>query len=244
MALPKLEVPTYEIELPVSKQTLKYRPFLVKEQKVLLMAMEAGEPETIQNAVRDILQVCTLSPFDIDNTPIIDIEYYFLNLRAKSVGEISESRYRCNNIVTKDDGTEKECGNTMTAKVNLTEIKPKQEVELDPNIQLNDNISIKMRYPVFSIMRDSAKLEITELTFKLIASCIEHIYDGEQFYYAKETPLEEMVEFVGNLNQEQFEKMEQFFNGMPKMTHTVKMKCSKCGFDHSFDVEGLENFFG
>lgn len=244
MALPKLEVPTYELVLPISNQTIKYRPFLVKEQKVLLMAMESGEPETIQNAVKDILTVCTLSELDLDNTPIIDIEYYFLNLRAKSVGEISESRYRCNNTVTKEDGEQKDCGNTMVAKVNLTEIKPKQDVEVDPVIQLTDKISVKMRYPVFSIMKDSVGVDMTEMTFRLLASCIEYIYDGDQFYYAKETTLEEMVEFVESLNQEQFEKMETFFNAMPRMTHTVKMKCSKCGFDHSFDVEGLENFFG
>jgi hypothetical protein len=195
--------------------------------------------------VRDIISVCTLSEnFNIDQLPIIDVEYYFLNLRAKSVGEISESKYRCNNSVTKEDGSEKECGNTMTAKVNLTEIKPVQEKEVNPDIKLTDQISIRMKYPEFSIMKDSAKYDVADMTFKLIASCIEHIYDGEQYYYAKETPLQEMIEFIEGLNQEQFETLEEFFNNMPKMTHRVKMKCSKCGFDHSFEVEGLENFFG
>ena len=241
MALPKLEVPTYEIELPLSKKKLKYRPFLVKEQKALLMAMESNDPESIQHTVKEIINVCTLSDnFDLDSLPIIDVEYYFLNLRSKSVGEIVESKYRCNNIV--DD---KECGNTINSKVNLADIKPVAEVVVDPEIQLADGITIKMKYPEFGIMRDSLNTtNVTELTFKLMANSIEYIYDGEQFYHAKETPLEEFVEFVENLNQQQFEKLENFFNNMPKLKHRVQMKCSKCGFDHSFDVEGLENFFG
>lgn len=241
MALPKLEVPTYELELPLSKKKIKYRPFLVKEQKTLLMAMESADPVTIQNAVTDILGVCTLTQgFDIGSVPIIDIEYYFMHLRAKSVGEIADTKYRCNNMV--DD---KECGNTMQSKVNLTEIKPVQDVVVDPEIQLSENIVIKMKFPEFGIIKDSTQSDnAADLTFQLLAGCIEYIYDGEQFYYAKETPKEEIIEFIESLSQEQFEKLENFFNNMPKMKHRVKMKCSKCGFDHSFDVEGLENFFG
>jgi len=246
MALPKLEVPTYELELPLSKKTIKYRPFLVKEQKILLMAMESGDAKSIQQAVRDILTTCTLSSgFNIDVVPIIDIEYYFLNLRAKSVGEIAESKYRCNNKVTKEDGTEKECGNIMDSKVNLTEIKPKIDDTINSEIKITDKLTVKMKYPEFGVMKDSAdSTNITDVTFRLIASCVEYIYDGEQFYYANETPLDEMVEFIEGLNQQQFELMEHFFNNMPKMSHIVKMKCSKCSFDHSFDVEGLESFFG
>ena len=143
MALPKLEVPTYELELPVSKKNIKYRPYLVKEQKALMMALESSDAKTIQHNVREILNVCTLSKdVDIDDLPIIDIEYYFVQLRAKSVGEISESKYRCNNEVE-----EKICGNVMEAKINLTEIEPVQEEYVDPEIQLTESISVKMKYP-------------------------------------------------------------------------------------------------
>ena len=241
MALPKLDVPTYEIELPISKKTIKYRPFLVKEQKNLLMALESNESSTIQQNVRDILNNCTLTEsINIDKLPIIDVEYYFINLRSKSVGEIVETRYRCNNEVE-----EKVCGNIMEASVNLQNIQPYREEEVSPEIQLTDKVMIKMKYPEFGIIKDSLNMEdITEVTFNLISESIEHIYDGEQFYYAHEAEPGEMLEFVEGLNQAQFEKVEHFFNNLPKLKETVEMTCSKCGFHHTIDVEGLENFFG
>ena len=241
MALPKLDVPTYEIELPISKKKIKYRPFLVKEQKNLLMALESNESSTIQQNVRDILNNCTLTEgINIDKLPIIDVEYYFINLRSKSVGEIVETRYRCNNEVE-----EKVCGNIMEASVNLQNIQPYREEEVSPEIQLTDKVMIKMKYPEFGIIKDSLNMEdITEVTFNLISESIEHIYDGEQFYYAHEAEPGEMLEFVEGLNQVQFEKVEHFFNNLPKLKETVEMTCSKCGFHHTIDVEGLENFFG
>ena len=241
MALPKLDVPTYEIELPISKKKIKYRPFLVKEQKNLLMALESNESSTIQQNVRDILNNCTLTEgINIDKLPIIDVEYYFINLRSKSVGEIVETRYRCNNEVE-----EKVCGNIMEASVNLQNIQPYREEEVSPEIQLTDKITIKMKYPEFGIIKDSINMDdITEVTFNLISESIEHIYDGDQFYYAHEAEPGEMLEFVEGLNQAQFEKVEHFFNNLPKLKETVEMTCSKCGFHHTIDVEGLENFFG
>lgn len=241
MALPKLDVPTYEIELPVSKKKIKYRPFLVKEQKNLLMALESNESSTIQQNVRDILNNCTLTEgINIDKLPIIDVEYYFINLRSKSVGEIVETRYRCNNEVE-----EKNCGNIMEASVNLQNIKPYSEEEVSPEIELTDKVMIKMKYPEFGIIKDSVNMDdITEVTFNLIAESIEYIFDGDQFYYAHEAEPGEMLEFVEGLNQAQFEKVEHFFNNLPKLKETVEMTCSKCGFHHTIDVEGLENFFG
>lgn len=241
MALPKLEVPTYELELPLSKKKIKYRPYLVKEQKALMMALESSDAKTIQHNVREILTVCTLSKdVDIDELPIIDIEYYFLQLRAKSVSEISESKYRCNNEV--DD---KVCGNIMEAKIDLTEIQPVQEEYVDPEIKLTDTITVKMKYPPFKLIKDSVDMDdITEVTFNMLAQSIEYVYDGEQFHYAKEVPVQELVEFIEQLNQEQFEKLEKFFNSIPKLSKKIDMTCSKCGFEHHLDVEGLESFFG
>lgn len=240
MALPKIDVPTYEIELPVSKKKIRYRPFLVKEQRNLLMAMESNESGSVHDAIRDILYNCTLTEdIDIEKLPIIDIEFYFINLRAKSVGEVIESKYRCNNIVN-----DKECNNVMEHNINLLEIKVKMDETISPDIQLTEKLSIRMKYPEFGIIKDSVNIvNETELTFNMLARSIEHIYDGDQFYYAKETPIEELVEFVENLNQAQFEKIEKFFNNLPKMSEKIEMTCSKCGFHHSFQVEGLESFF-
>jgi hypothetical protein len=239
--LPKLDVPTYEIELPISKKKIKYRPFLVKEQKNLLMAVESDDASTIQQNVYDVLNNCTLSEnIDINKLPIIDVEYYFINLRAKSVGEIIESKYKCNNEVN-----DVVCGNSLQSKINLLNIKPHFEEEVDPVINLNEKISIKLKYPEFSIIKNSVDIEdVTEITFNMIADSVEYVYDGEQFYYAHESQPGEMLAFVESLNQQQFEKIEHFFNNLPRLKETVEMTCGKCGFHHKIDVEGLENFFG
>ena len=241
MALPKIDVPTYEIELPVSKTKIKYRPFLVKEQRNLLMAIESSESTTIQQNIKDILYNCTLTEgVNIDKLPIIDVEYYFINLRAKSVGEVVESRYRCNNEVN-----DVECGNIMEKDVDLTQIKVKMNDDISPEIQLTPNISIKLKYPEFGIVKDSLRYEnINDVTFNMIAQSIEYIYDGQQFYYATESTPEELIEFVEGLNQEQFSKIENFFNNLPKLKETLNITCSKCGFQHKIEVEGLESFFG
>lgn len=241
MALPKLDVPTYEIELPLSKKKIKYRPFLVKEQRNLLMAIESNETATIHQNVKDILYNCTLTEgVDIDKLPIIDVEFYFINLRAKSVGEVIESKYKCNNEV---DG--KVCGNLMEKELNLLDIQIQKDDAVSPEIQLTDTISIKLKYPEFSIVQDSIQYEnITETTFNMIAQSIEYIYDGDQFYYGAEAQPGEMLEFVEGMNQSQFSKVEEFFNTLPKLKETIEMDCSKCGFHHKIEVEGLESFFG
>ena len=241
MALPKIDVPTYDITLPVSKKQIRFRPFLVKEQRNLLMAMESDDSSATHSAIRDILYNCTLTEnINIEKLPIVDVEFYFINLRAKSVGEIIESKYRCNNEI---DG--KECGNTMEHNLNLLDIKVERDEDVSPDIQLTDKLSIRMKYPEFGIVKDSVNIDDeTELTFNMLARSIEYIYDGEQFYYAHEAQPGEMLQFVESLNQEQFSKVEEFFNNMPRLKETIEMTCSKCGFHHVIDVEGLENFFG
>jgi hypothetical protein len=240
MALPKLDVPTYDIELPLSKKKIKYRPFLVKEQRNLFMALESSDSKSIQNAVEDILNNCTLTEgIDVDKLPIIDVEYYFINLRAKSVGEIVESKYRCNNEVNGQ-----ECGNLMDSSVNLMDIKVSQKEEVSSEIQITDKIMIKLKYPEFKIVESSLNYDnINDVTFNMVAESIEYIYDGEQFYYASETKPGELLEFVEGLNQKQFEKIEKFFNNLPKLKQTIEMDCNKCGFHHVIDVEGIESFF-
>lgn len=240
MSLPKLDVPSYEITLPLSKKVVKFRPFLVKEQKNLLMAMESNESSTVHTTIKDILNNCTLTEgINLDTLPIIDVEYYFINLRAKSVGEVVNSRYRCNNEV---DG--KVCNNIMEVDVNLMDVKPTQENPAEPEIKLTNKIIVKMKYPEFGVVKDSLKYEnVNEITFNMIANSIEYIYDGEQFYYAHESSTEELMEFVEGMNQQQFAKVEEFFNNLPELKHTVNIKCNKCGFEHKIDVQGLESFF-
>lgn len=241
MALPKIDTPIYELQLPLSKKKVKFRPFLVKEQKNLLMAMESNDKDSAEKNIKQILHNCTLNDdVVIEKLPVLDVEYYFLNLRARSVGEVVTNKYRCDNLVD-----EKVCGNIMETTLNLLEIKVENYDDSHDTIQLTDKISVKLKYPEFSTITKLANLtSTTEVAFKMIADSIDYIFDGDQFYYANESTEEELLEFVESLSQQQFSKIEAFFNNMPKLKKRIEMKCGRCGFDHSIDVEGLESFFG
>ena len=241
MALPKIDAPVYDLTLPLSKKKIRFRPFLVKEQRNLMMAMESNEPETIEKNIKQVLHNCTLTEnLDIDSLPIVDVEYYFIQLRARSVGEVVENKYRCENVV--DDVA---CGNLMEAKFILLEIKVNIDEDMKDEIQLTNKITIKLGYPPFSVLNSAKNIgSATDLAFEMIVDSIIHIFDGEQFYYAKETNKEELIEFIESLNQEQFAKIEDFFSNLPTLNKKIEMDCKKCGFHHTIEVEGLENFFG
>ena len=241
MALPKLSTVVYDLELPLSKKKIQFRPFLVKEQKALLMAMESDDKQAIQSNIKNILKNCTLtSGINVDKLPVVDIEYYFLNLRARSVGEVVENKYRCDHVVD-----EKNCGNIMQTSVNLLDLKVEGLVEGNDIIQLTPQISMKLKYPEFSVVeRVSNITEASQIAFEMVVDSIEYIYDGEQFYHAHEVDRKELMEFVESLDTRQFSMIEEFFNSIPKIKKKIELKCSKCGHDHSFEVEGLESFFG
>lgn len=240
MALPVIDTPVYDLTLPLSKKEIRFRPFLVKEQKNLLMAMEADDSETIERNIRQVLQNCTLTKeINIDKLPVVDIEYYFLNLRARSVSEIVEGEYLCNNEV---DG--KECGGKMKSSFNLLEIKVDMDPDTKDTIQITDKLTIKLKYPEFSLVEKlKGKESAVEIAFEIVADSIEYIFDGEQYYYADETPKEELMQFLETLNQAQFSKLEEFFNKLPVINKTVDMTCPRCGFVHNLTMQGLESFF-
>ena len=239
MALPKIDAPVYELDLPLSKKHIRFRPFLVKEQRNLMMALESDDKGNIEKNVRQLLHNCTLTEgIEIDDLPILDVEYYFLQLRARSVGEVVENKYKCENLVD-----EKPCGNLMESNLNLLDIKVNMPENQSDVIQLNNKLSIKLKYPEFSIL--SADISsATDLAFSMIVNSIEYIFDGEQYYYAKESSPEELTEFVESLNQQQFSKIEDFFSNLPTLNKNIQMDCNKCGFHHTIEVEGLESFFG
>jgi len=238
--LPKIDTPIYDLTLPICKKQIRFRPFLVKEQKNLLMAMESDNKEDVERNIRQVLTNCTITEgVNIDTLPVIDVEYYFINLRARSVGEIVENEYVCNNMVE-----DKVCGGKMKGTLNLLDIN----VDINPNIkdviQLSSKVSMKFKYPEFSLAQKLSKMNSAiDVVFEIVADSIEWIYDGEQYYHAHETPKAELIEYVESLNTEQFAKIEEFFNNLPTMKKTMEMKCGKCGFDHSIEMEGLESFF-
>jgi len=238
--LPKIDTPIYDLTLPICKKQIRFRPFLVKEQKNLLMAMESDNKEDVERNIRQVLTNCTITEgVNIDTLPVIDVEYYFINLRARSVGEIVENEYVCNNLV--EDNI---CGGKMKGSLNLLDIN----IDVNPNIkdviQLSSKVSMKFKYPEFSLAQKLSKMNSAiDVVFEIVADSIEWIYDGEQYYHAHETPKAELLEYVESLNTEQFAKIEEFFNNLPTMKKTMEMKCGKCGFDHSIEMEGLESFF-
>ena len=241
MALPKIDAPVYEIDLPLSKKHLRFRPFLVKEQRNLMMAMESEDKETIEKNIRQVLHNCILTEnTDVDTLPILDVEYMFINLRARSVGEVVESKYKCENVVE-----DTPCNNIMDVNVNLLDIKVDMNGSTGDMIPLTPQISIKLKYPEFSVLETVSKLDnSTDMAFDMIISSIESVFDGEQYHYAKESTREELIQFVESLSHEQFAKIEGFFNNLPTLNKDIKITCGKCGFNHTIEVEGLENFFG
>lgn len=239
MALPKIDTPVYDITLPLSGKNIKFRPFLVKEQKNLMMALEADDSDTIEKNIKQVLINCTIDEdVDFDSLPVVDIEYYFLNLRARSVGEVVDLKYKCNNEV---EG--RECGNIMETNMNILEIKV-DRTEEDSLIQLTDQIFIKLNYPKFGSIKQFADVkDLTELAINMIVDSVEYIFDGEQYYYSNETPKQELISFIESLNHAQFSKIEAFFDNLPKLNKVINIQCSKCGFEHVIYVEGLEDFF-
>jgi DNA-directed RNA polymerase subunit M/transcription elongation factor TFIIS len=243
--LPKNDVPIHTVQLPLLKKKIRYRPFLVKEEKILLMAKESEDEKTVLDAIRQVVNNCCLDEIDVDSIPILDLEYLFLQLRIKSVGEISTIHYKCNNVVEKDDGTKKQCGNVVKLEIDISDINPKVNKKNTNKIDLGGELGVVMKYPSFSIVEVDGDKKMSEYdkSINIISQCIDYVYDSDTIYYSKDIPKEELVEFIEQLTQEQFEKIGAFFNSIPKIEKDVEFKCDRCGYTENITVEGLQNFF-
>jgi len=237
MALPKLNTPTYELEVPSTDEKLKYRPFLVKEEKILMIAMESKDNAQIVNAVKDIVTSCTFEKLDIANLPMFDVEFIFLNIRAKSVGEVSKLRILC-----PDDKK-----TYASAEVDLTKV----EVQVDDNhsnkIELTDSMGMIMTYPTIDSFTDSGIQTIdANNMLDVIGSCILQIYEdnGEKVFQAKDQTKKELTEFIESMNTSQFKQVQAFFDTMPKLKHTIKVKNPKTKKSSDVTLTGLNDFFG
>jgi hypothetical protein len=203
------------------------------------MAMESGEKSVIENNIRQVLQNCALTPIDVENLPLIDIEFFFLNLRARSIGEVIETKYKCENEV---DG--KTCGHVNDVSFNILDTQVEMPEEKSDLIPITDTIGIKMKYPDFSVIKKLEQAEtITDIGFELVIDCIDYVYDGDNLYHAHETPKEELMQFLESLTKEQFDKLESFVDNMPKLEKKINFICTKCGFNHNINVQGLDDFF-
>jgi hypothetical protein len=243
MALPKLDVPIFTIDLPLSKIKLRYRPFLVKEEKLLLIAMESDDETTIMDTIKQIVNNCCLDEVDTESLPVTDVEFFFLHLRARSVGEIVDLQYKCNNTVKNDEGEEIECGNNVKIKVNILEIQPTFNEKHTNKIELTSKLGIVMKYPNFSIIDKVKTTNNVQQILGIISNCVDYIYDEDNIYYRKDIEDSELDEFIENLTQKQFEKIQQFFETVPSIKKELDFKCSKCGYQEKIVVEGIQNFF-
>lgn len=241
MALPKIDVPIFELTLPLSKQNIRFRPFLVREEKILLMAMESDDELATMLSIKQIITNCVLDDIDIDMMPVVDMEYLFLNLRARSVNEITDVHYKCNNQVNDEKG-EHECGNIVKASFNLLEVKPVFNTEHSSKIELTPSLGVVMKYPTVGMMYSIRGSSIDGI-MDVLVSCIDYIYDDETIYYAKDSSKEELTDFVDSLTKEQFVKLQDFFIGLPKLTKNLEFKCDKCGYSDEISLEGIQSFF-
>ena len=238
MPLPKIATPIYELEIPSLKKKIRYRPFLVKEEKILIIALESEDSKQIANAVKNVISNCILSKgIKVEDLATFDIEYLFLNIRGKSVGETVDVLITC-----PDDGTTQ-----VPTSINLDEINVEVDPEHSRDIKLDDSLTLRMRYPSMTEFIknnfDSGESVSVDDTFDLIVSCIDQIYSEEESWTASDSTKKELLEFVEQLSSKQFKQVEKFFDTMPKLSHTIKIKNPNTKVESEVVLEGLSAFF-
>ena len=238
MPLPKIATPTYELELPSTEETIKFRPFLVKEEKLLVLALESEDTKQITTAIKNVIKNCILTKgVKVETLPTFDIEYLFLNIRGKSVGEVLDV-----NIICPDDGETE-----VEVKIDLDEIKVKKNDDHKRQIKLDDSIMMEMKYPSLEqFVKNNFDLNdknAMDQSFELIASCVDKIYSEDEVWAAADCTKKEMTEFLEQMNSSQFKKIESFFETMPKLSHTIKVKNPNTKKENEIVLEGLASFF-
>ena len=242
MPLPKIATPTYELELPSTGKVIKYRPFLVKEEKVLILALESQDVKQITLAIKSVLKDCILTKgIKVEDLPSFDIEYIFLNVRGKSVGESIDLIVTCS-----DDGTTE-----VPVKVYVDEVKVHKDPDHSTEIKLDDQIVIKMKYPSLDQFiknnfdfTTQESVSTIEKSFDIISSCIESIFTEEEAWAAADVTKKELIEFIESMNADQFKKIEKFFETMPKLSHTFTVVNPNTKAENEVTLEGLTSFFG
>ena len=236
MALPKIGYPTYELDLPSTGKTIKYRPFLVKEEKVLLLALESKDEKQVIGAVKDLLKNCVISRIKVDQLPSFDLEYLFLKIRAASIGEMINMTVTC----LDDNETQAE------AQININEVEVLKPEGHDKKIMFDGTTGIVMKYPSMQqfVEREFLQKDLkTEEVYDFIADSIDQIFDDEEVYDSSTTTKKEFRTFVDSLTTKQFEKIQQFYETCPKLSHTFTVINPNTGKDSEYTIEGLQSFF-
>jgi hypothetical protein len=246
MSLPKINTPIFELILPSTEKPVKYRPFLVKEQKILLIAMEAGDQRSMMNAIKQIINNCAVDPVDVDKLPVFDLEYFFIRLRAKSIGETIDLNLRHPTGMNSKDEV---CEHVTKKTLNLLDVEVHKSIAHDDKIVLDDEtkIGIKFKYPTseFALSIENPEdMNQLDLATDAIINSIDFIFDADNVYKREDHTRQELIDFIENLSQQQYEKLSTFFDTMPKLKHEVTWKCAGCGQEEKVVLEGLANFFG
>lgn len=235
MALPKLDVPVYNTELPSTGELIKFRPFLVKEQKQLLIA-QGGDAQQQYEAVQDIVRACTFNKINVEQAPAFDVEFLFLQIRARSVGENIDLILTCG-----------ECENKQNHVLDITTVKAQKPQGHNANVELGGDLILTLRDPnLKDLQQFRVQIEAgnnSDAIIALIANCITNIWKGEENFAASDYSQADLVEFVENLSPQNLDKLETYFTTMPSLRHSIEFKCEKCGADNSADMEGLQSFF-
>jgi hypothetical protein len=243
MPLPKLDSPIFELTLPSSGETIKYRPFLVKEQKILMIAMEGQSEKDMLNAIKQIINNCAVDKVEVEKLPIFDIEYFFTRLRAKSVGETVDLKLQHG---ARLNSSGESCKHVTNFRLNLLEVEVEKAEDHSDKIILDEErgIGIKLTYPKIDLAKYVAKKK-NEIdgVIEAIKECTEYIFDKENVYMRKDHSANELDSFINDLSQEQFTKIVNFFKSMPKLKHTIKWKCAECNHEDSVTLEGMQSFF-
>ena len=237
MALPIIETPRYELTLPSSDVQVQFRPFVVKEEKILLMAMETKDNNEIVNATKDILKACTFEKLDIESLPMFDIEYLLLQIRSKSVGEVAKFK-----VICPDD---KQTAADVEFDLSAVQVQVDDDHSNKIVIDEERKLGLVLNYPSLGITKAGFDVnkENVETMFKVVASCIDHIYEGDKTYPAKDSTKKELVEFLEGLSQKAFLKIKKFFDTMPQLRHEVEVTNPKTGIVSKVTFKGLQDFF-
>ena len=237
MALPIIETPRYELTLPSSDVQVQFRPFIVKEEKILLMAMETKDNNEIVNATKDILKACTFEKLDIESLPMFDIEYLLLQIRSKSVGEVANFK-----VICPDD---KQTAADVELDLSTVQVQVDDDHSNKVVIDEERKLGLVLNYPSLGITKAGFDVnkENVETMFKVVASCIDHIYEGDKTYPAKDSTKKELVEFLEGLSQQAFLKIKKFFDTMPQLRHEVEVTNPKTGIVSKVTFRGLQDFF-
>jgi len=246
MPLPRIEVPKYELIMPSSGDTVKYRPFLVREEKILLLAMESEDETQMINAVQDIIKNCLYGDINVASMPMFDIEFVFLQLRSKSKGEQVELTFEC-----------EKCKHSIPVKINLNDIKVVHTEGNNNKVSLTDDVGIVLKYPSIEIQKlleISEDISEVETVFKTIISCVDSIWDKDTVYSSKDHSEQELTDFLESLPDNCFVKLQKFFDTLPVLKHDIKLKCpakigkgkhmKSCGWSETKTLEGMGSFFG